>query len=725
MGDTGPCGPCSEIFFDHGAGIAGGPPGSPDEDGDRFIEIWNLVFMQYEQQADGTRVDLPKPSIDTGMGLERIGAVLQGKHDNYDTDLMYHLIEASADASKQAIDGGHAVSHRVIADHLRSSAFLIADGVLPSNEGRGYVLRRIMRRAMRHAHMLGTKEPLLWQLVPALKTQMAAAYPELERAGALIVETLRHEEDRFRDMLARGLKLLDDEMGQVKDKVLPGEVAFKLYDTYGFPLDLTQDALREKGLSVDTDGFDVAMEKQRAEARANWSGSGQEATEAIWFDLRNTHGPTEFVGYQSTDAEGQVLAIVRDGDSVDSAKAGDAVALMINQTPFYAESGGQVGDTGHLSDDTGLQVTIADTQKRLGDVHVLHGTIESGELNVGALVHQHIDDTRRDAIRANHSATHLLHEALRRVLGPHVTQKGSLVNEHHLRFDVSHPRAIQADEVDAVEALGKNLIRQNEEVATRLMTPDEAIEAGALALFGEKYGEEVRVLSMGLGRDDNAAAAYSVELCGGTHVRRLGDIGLLKISSEGAVASGVRRIEARTGAGALEQIAAHEHVLHAATGELKVGIEDLPARIAKLLDERKHLDRELAEAKKQLALAGSGAGAGASDADEATREVNGVKFMARCLDGLPAKELRGLVDEGKKQLGSGVVVFVGIDGDKAGIAVGVTDDLTDRFDAVSLVQAGSAALGGKGGGGRADMAQAGGPDTGNGAQAIADIEALL
>ena len=725
MGDTGPCGPCSEIFFDHGEGIAGGPPGSPDEDGDRFIEIWNLVFMQYEQQADGTRIDLPKPSIDTGMGLERIGAVLQGKHDNYDTDLMYHLIEASADASKQAIDGGHAVSHRVIADHLRSSAFLIADGVLPSNEGRGYVLRRIMRRAMRHAHMLGTKEPLLWQLVPALKTQMAAAYPELERAGALIVETLRHEEDRFRDMLARGLKLLDDEMGQVKDKVLPGEVAFKLYDTYGFPLDLTQDALREKGLSVDTDGFDVAMEKQRAEARANWSGSGQEATEAIWFDLRNTHGPTEFVGYQSTDAEGQVLAIVRDGDSVDSAKAGDAVALMINQTPFYAESGGQVGDTGHLSDDTGLQVTIADTQKRLGDVHVLHGTIEAGELNVGALVHQHIDDTRRDAIRANHSATHLLHEALRRVLGPHVTQKGSLVNEHHLRFDFSHPRAMQADEVDAVEALVNNLIRQNEEVATRLMTPDEAIEAGALALFGEKYGEEVRVLSMGLGRDDNAAAAYSVELCGGTHVRRLGDIGLLKISSEGAVASGVRRIEARTGAGALEQIAAHEHVLHAATGELKVGIEDLPARIAKLLDERKHLDRELAEAKKQLALAGSGAGAGASDADEATREVNGVKFMARCLDGLPAKELRGLVDEGKKQLRSGVVVFVGIDGDKAGIAVGVTDDLTDRFDAVSLVQAGSAALGGKGGGGRADMAQAGGPETGNGAQAIADIEALL
>ncbi len=730
MGDTGPCGPCSEIFFDHGEGIAGGPPGSPDEDGDRFIEIWNLVFMQYEQQGDGTRIDLPKPSIDTGMGLERIGAVLQGKHDNYDTDLMYHLIEASADHSGQDMDGAYAVSHRVIADHLRSSAFLIADGVLPSNEGRGYVLRRIMRRAMRHAHMLGTKDPLLWQLVPALKMQMAAAYPELERASALIVETLRHEEDRFRDMLARGLKLLDDELGQVKDKTLPGEVAFKLYDTYGFPLDLTQDALREKGLAVDTAGFDAAMERQRAEARANWSGSGQEATEAIWFDLRNEHGPTEFVGYQSTDAEGQVLAVLRDGEIVDSAQAGDEVALMINQTPFYAESGGQVGDSGRLSDDDGLDVTITDTQKRLGDVHVLYGKIENGAIATGALVHQHIDDTRRDAIRANHSATHLLHEALRRVLGPHVTQKGSLVNEHHLRFDFSHPRAMQDNEIDRVEALVNTLIRQNEEVATRLMTPDEAIEAGALALFGEKYGEEVRVLSMGHGgniegRDDNGQGAYSVELCGGTHVRRLGDIGLLKISSEGAVASGVRRIEARTAAGALEQIAAHEHVLHAATGELKVGIDELPTRIAKLLEERKQLDRELAEAKKQLALAGGGAAGGASDADEAMREVNGVKFMARCLDGLPAKELRGLVDEGKKQLGSGVVVFIGIDGGKAGIAVGVTDDLVGRFDAVQLVQAGSAALGGKGGGGRPDMAQAGGPETGNGAQAIADIEALL
>ena len=744
MGDTGPCGPCSEIFFDHGEAIAGGPPGSPDEDGDRFIEIWNLVFMQFEQHADGSRTDLPKPSIDTGMGLERIGAVLQDKHDNYDTDLMYHLIEASADISGQAMDGAHGVSHRVIADHLRSSAFLIADGVLPSNEGRGYVLRRIMRRAMRHAHMLGTKEPLLWQLVPALKTQMAAAYPELERADALIVETLRHEEDRFRDMLGRGLKLLDDELSGIQGKTLPGDVAFKLYDTYGFPLDLTQDALREKGLEVDTDGFDAAMEKQRAEARANWAGSGQEATEAIWFDLRNQYGATEFVGYQSTDAEGQVLAIVKDGDAVETAAAGDEIALMLNQTPFYAESGGQVGDSGVLSGEGGLQINVTDCKKMLGDVHVLYGKVESGTLVNGAQVHQHIDNARRDAIRANHSATHLLHEALRRVLGPHVTQKGSLVNEHHLRFDFSHPRAMADDEVDAVESLVNRIIRQNDEVATRLMTPDEAIEAGALALFGEKYGEEVRVLSMGHGSRDggdapnaddmaDGDAAYSVELCGGTHVSRLGDIGLLKITSEGAVASGVRRIEARTADGALAQIAAHEHILHAATGALKVTPEDLPARIAKLVEERKALDRELTQAKKQLALAGGMAGgtAGGGNAqaangeDNGAREVNGVSFIGRCLDGLPAKQLRGLIDEGKKQLGSGVVVFVGIDNGKAGIAVGVTDDLTDRFDAVALVQAGAAALGGSGGGGRKDMAQAGGPDASKGAEAISAVEKLL
>ncbi len=720
MGDTGPCGPCSEIFFDHGEDIAGGPPGSPDEDGDRFIEIWNLVFMQYEQQGDGNRIDLPKPSIDTGMGLERIGAVLQGKHDNYDTDLISTLIGASADISNQAADGAHAVSHRVIADHLRSSAFLIADGVLPSNEGRGYVLRRIMRRAMRHAHMLGTKEPLLWQLMPTLKTQMAVAYPELERADALIVETLRHEEDRFRDMLARGLKLLDDELGQLRGDTLPGEVAFKLYDTYGFPLDLTQDALREKGLDVDTGGFETAMEKQRAEARAHWAGSGQEATEAIWFDLRNTHGATEFVGYESNHADGQVLAIVRENEVVAEAGAGEEIALMVNQTPFYAESGGQVGDSGMLTGADGLAITVSDTKKMLGDVHVLYGKIDKGTLTTDAQLHQTIDAKRRNAIRANHSATHLLHEALRRVLGAHVTQKGSLVDADHLRFDFSHPRAMSADEIEATEVLVNEIIRQNEEVSTRLMTPDEAIEAGALALFGEKYGDEVRVLSMGLA-PEKVMDTYSVELCGGTHVRRLGDIGVLKISSEGAVASGVRRIEARTGAGALAQMTAHAHILQAATDELKISLEDLPSRIAKLIEERKTLERDLAEAKKQLALAGNGASA----ADDDIREVNGVKLMARCLIGLPAKELRGLVDDGKQQIGSGVVVFIGIDGDKAGIAVGVTDDLVARFNAVDLVQAGAAALGGKGGGGRPDMAQAGGPDIDKGDKALADIEALL
>jgi alanyl-tRNA synthetase len=533
-------------------------------------------------------------------------------------------------------------------------------------------------------------------------------------------------------MLGRGLKLLDDELGKISGDTLAGDVAFKLYDTYGFPLDLTQDALRERGLAVDTDGFDKAMEKQRAEARANWSGSGQAETEAVWFDLRNTHGATEFVGYQSPAAEGQVLAIVKDGAPVDSAKAGDEVALMLNQTPFYAESGGQVGDTGTISDDSGLAIEISDTQKRLGDVHVLLGKISAGSVALGALVHQQIDAPRRDAIRANHSATHLLHEALRRVLGDHVTQKGSLVNEHHLRFDFSHPRAMNDNEIDRVESLVNRIIRQNDEVATRLMTPDEAIEAGALALFGEKYGDEVRVLSMGLNAEGldaeetesaSDATSYSVELCGGTHVRRLGDIGLLKISQEGAVASGVRRIEARTGEGALAQIAAHEHVLHATTNELKVAVEDLPARVAKLVEERKSLDRELSEVKKQLALAGASGGAGA--AEDMVREVNGISFMARCLDGLPAKQLRGLVDDGKSQIGSGVVVFIGIDGDKAGIAVGVTDDLTDKYDAVALVQAGSEAMGGKGGGGRADMAQAGGPDITAADAAIAAIEKRL
>jgi alanyl-tRNA synthetase len=721
MGDTGPCGPCSEIFYDHGEGIAGGPPGSPDEDGDRFIEIWNLVFMQFDQQSDGTRIALPKPSIDTGMGLERIAAVLQGQHDNYDTDLFAALTQASADISQESVDGAHKMSHRVIADHLRSSAFLIADGVLPSNEGRGYVLRRIMRRAMRHAHMLGTKDPLLWQLFPTLKSEMAAAYPELERAGPLIVETLKHEEARFREMLGRGLRLLDDEVSSLKGTELPGEVAFKLYDTYGFPLDLTQDALRERDLSVDIAGFDTAMEKQRADARANWSGSGSEATEAVWFDLRNTHGATEFVGYQSDTADGEVVAIVQDGTCVEEAGAGTAVSFIVNQTPFYAESGGQIGDTGHVSDHDGLAIDIDDTQKRLGDLHVLKGTVQAGTLRVGGLVTQTIDRARRDAIRANHSATHLLHEALRRVLGPHVTQKGSLVTDAYLRFDFSHPKAMDDAQLAEVEGLVNQLIRENDEVTTRLMTPDEAIEAGALALFGEKYGDEVRVLAMGAPLSDERPH-YSVELCGGTHVNRLGDIGLLKISQEGAVASGVRRIEAQTGAGALAAIAERDAVLRETTELLKTGLQDLPQRVSKLLEERKLLDRELSDSKRQLALTG---GAASQDDGDSVRDVAGVSFMARCIDGLPAKELRALVDDGKTKIGSGVVAFIGIDNGKAGIAVGVTEDLADKFNAVDLVKIGAEKLGGKGGGGRPDMAQAGGPDTSGGDAALDAIEAML
>ncbi|CAI8428260.1 MAG: Alanine--tRNA ligase [Rhodobiaceae bacterium UBA7378] len=727
MGDTGPCGPCSEIFFDHGEAIAGGPPGSPDEDGDRFIEIWNLVFMQFEQREDGTRAELPKPSIDTGMGLERIGAVLQGQHDNYDTDLMRYLIDASADLSDQAADSQHRMSHRVIADHLRAASFLIADGILPSNEGRGYVLRRIMRRAMRHAHILGTKEPLLWQLFPALKSQMAAAYPELERASALIVETLRHEETRFREMLSRGLRLLEDEISAMRGQVLAGDVAFRLYDTYGFPLDLTQDALRERGLSVDASGFDAAMEKQRAEARASWSGSGAEATETVWFDLRNTHGATEFVGYTATQAEGVVQAIRIDGEITDEAQQGQHVEMLVNQTPFYAESGGQVGDTGILSNDAGVEIRIDDTRKKLGDLHVLSGEVVAGTLQTGAPVYQQVDVTRRDNVRAHHSATHLLHEALRRVLGPHVTQKGSLVSSEHLRFDFSHPKPLSPDEVFEVETQVNTLIRRNDEVSTRLMTPDEAIKAGALALFGEKYGDEVRVLTMGrdveAGSDTHQSRGgdFSVELCGGTHVNRLGDIGTFIIGQETAIASGVRRIEAFTGAAALNFIGARDQILQATTELLKVSVDDVPDRVARLIEDRKKLDRELAEATKKLAMAG-GANT-AAGADEGVREVAGIKFMSRAIEGLPAKQLRGLVDEGKKQIGSGVVAFVGIDGGKAGLAVGVTPDLTDRFDAVELVKIGADLLGGTGGGGRPDMAQAGGNDTsaaGAALDAIAD-----
>ena len=734
MGDTGPCGPCSEIFFDHGEAIAGGPPGSPDEDGDRFIEIWNLVFMQFDQLADGSRKALPKPCIDTGMGLERIAALLQGKHDNYDTDLMQAIISVSSDLSGQSVNGDHRISHRVIADHLRSAAFLMADGVTPSNEGRGYVLRRIMRRAMRHAHLLGTKEPLMWRLFPTLQAEMGAAYPELNRAEALITQSLKQEEERFRETLARGLHLLEDELGNISGTQLSGEVAFKLYDTYGFPIDLTQDALREKGLSVDIAGFDAAMERQKVEARANWSGSGAQATEEVWFDVRGECGATEFVGYQYTAAEGNIVAMIDEaGERIDSVSEGGSVAIILNQTPFYAESGGQAGDRGHLSVSGQAEVTISDTLKKLGDLHVLQATVTSGMIKLGDLAHQEIDVQRRDAIRSNHSATHLLHEALRRVLGPHVTQKGSLVQDNYLRFDFSQQKPLTSAEIAEVEVLVNQQIRKNGEVSTRLMSPDDAISAGALALFGEKYGEEVRVLSMGLAQPDDGLPSsadnpyYSVELCGGTHVSRLGDIGAFTITQETSVASGIRRIEARTGAGAMEHFAQLGEIIQSAADQLKVGNADIVDRIGKLIDERKKLERELADAKKQIAMGQIGQ-SGASKQDGGANEaetINGITFLGKAVNGLPAKQLRSLVDEGKSQIGSGVVVFIGIDNGKAGIAVGVTQDLTDKLDAVALVRIGAEVLGGQGGGGRPDMAQAGGPNTDDAPAALDAIRAAL
>jgi alanyl-tRNA synthetase len=683
--------------------------------------------MQYDQISANERRDLPRPSIDTGMGLERMAAVLQGTHDNYATDVMRALIVASAEASGTDADGSHAVSHRVIADHLRASCFLIADGVMPSNEGRGYVLRRIMRRAMRHAQLLGVAEPLMWRLVPALVRQMGDAYPELRRAEALVTETLKLEERRFRETLVRGLKLLDEELEQLGSaKTLPGDVAFRLYDTYGFPLDLTQDALRPKGIQVELAGFDAAMQKQREDARAAWSGSGQKATETVWFELREKLGATEFLGYENESAEGKVTAIVVDGASVTSASAGQAATIITNQTPFYGESGGQVGDTGLLFTGAGAEFVVNDTQKKLGDMVVHFGTLNRGEMSVGDIVEMKVDSTRRSATRANHSATHLLHEALRRVLGDHVTQKGSMVSPDRLRFDFSHPKPMTADEIAQVEDIVNRVIRQNRDVTTRLMTPDEAIEAGALALFGEKYGDEVRVLAMGvndsaLGEDGNGRS-YSVELCGGTHVRRVGDIAIFKIVSETAVASGVRRIEALTAEGARRYLVEQDRLLREAAGALKIASEDLPTRVVALMDERKRLDRELNEAKKKLAMGGGASGAEAAP----SQSIGGINVVARVLNGVNPKDLRGLIDEARKQIGSGVVALVAVSEDgKGAIAVGVTADLTAKFNAVELVKAGSAAMGGSGGGGRPDMAQAGGPDGDKAEAALAAVKAAL
>ena len=718
MGDDGPCGPCSEIFFDHGDHIWGGPPGSAEEDGDRFIEIWNLVFMQFEQTAGEITGNLPKPSIDTGMGLERIAAVLQGQHDNYDTDTFRALIAASEGLTGVKAEGESRASHRVIADHLRSTSFLLADGVLPSNEGRGYVLRRIMRRAMRHAHLLGAKEPLMHRLVPALVSEMGAAYPELGRAQPLIQETLQREEVQFRRTLANGLKLLDEATGEMGEGgELPGETAFRLYDTYGFPYDLTEDALRARGIGVDRAGFDAAMAQQKAAARAAWKGSGQAADSEVWFDIAERAGATEFTGYTANTAEAQVVALVKDGAEVESASAGDSVSVIVNQTPFYGESGGQTGDAGTITGADGLSLAVTDTAKPLGRLHAHNAVVEAGTIKVGDTVKLDIDVARRDAVRANHSATHLLHAALRNRLGAHVTQKGSMVAADRLRFDYSHPAALTAEDIAAIEAEVNAEIRANEAVVTRLMSPDDAIEAGAMALFGEKYGDEVRVLSMGRSSEGRN---YSVELCGGTHVRATGDIGLMRIVSESAVSSGVRRIEALTGEGARQWLVAREDALKGAASLLRTTPDEVETRVAALLDERRKLERELAEAKKALALGGGGAATGPADED-----VGGVKFSGQVLDGLDPKELRGLLDQAKQRLGSGVAVIVAVNDGRASIAAAVTDDLTEKVSAVDLVRAGVEALGGKGGGGRADMAQGGGPDGDKAADAIAAVKSAL
>ena len=785
MGDTGPCGPSSEIFYDHGPGLSGAPPGAGD-DGDRFVEIWNLVFMQYEQLDDGRRVDLPHPSIDTGLGLERIAAVLQGTHDNYAIDLFRALIAASVDLTGVPAEGAHAASHRIIADHLRASSFLIADGVMPSNEGRGYVLRRIMRRAMRHAHLLGSKEPLLYRLVPALIEQMGRAYHELPRGEALIEETLKLEETRFRETLERGSQLLNVEsakvsagtaiiieqsdnstllqkieaapaalaqkvftydtgkdieaalselsVAQIKAKLmehpdeanaifsatLPGEVAFKLYDTYGFPYDLTEDALKARGVSVDARGFAAAMERQRAEARKSWAGSGEAVTEQVWFELKEELGVTEFLGYETEAASGEILALVKDGKRVDTLKTGERGIVIVNQTPFYAESGGQVGDRGLLTGSDGARFTVADTQKKLHGLFLHDGKVESGTLKVGDTVSLVVDHARRTPTRAHHSATHLLHEALRQVLGSHVAQKGSLVEPGRLRFDFSHQKPMTHEEIRAVEDLTNAMILQNSAVETHLMTPEAAIEQGALALFGEKYGDEVRVVSMGVSEaSDKAGHAYSIELCGGTHVRRTGDIGLLKIVGESAVAAGVRRIEALTAEVALAYLTAQDEKIREAAELLKVSPDEVIPRLAAVIDERRKLERQLAEVKRDLALGPSAGGDGGASA---VRELGQVKLMARTVHGVAPKDLRTLVDDAKRQLGSGIIAIVGVSEDgKAGLVVGVTQDLTSTYHAVELARIGAEALGGKGGGGRPDLAQAGGPD---GAKADHALEAI-
>jgi len=723
MGPTGPCGPCTEIFFDHGEKYWGGPPGSPEEDGDRFVEIWNLVFMQNEQFEDGSMIELPNQSIDTGMGIERVAALLQGTNDNYSTDLIRSLIEASADATSSDPDGPGKTHHRVIADHLRSTSFLIADGVMPSNDGRGYVLRRIMRRAMRHAHLLGAKDPVMHKLVPAVVSQMGAAYPELTQAQAMIQETLLQEETRFKQTLDRGLKLLDDELSKLDDgAALPGDAAFKLYDTYGFPLDLTQDALREKGRIVDTAGFENAMAEQKAKARAAWAGSGEAADATIWYDVADQHGTTDFLGYDTETAEGQIQALVAGSDQISTAKVADQVQIVLNQTPFYAESGGQIGDTGVIKTETGV-AKVTDTKKVAG-VYIHFATVAEGEIAKGQGAVLTVDHSRRSAIRANHSATHLLHEALRRALGEHVAQRGSLNADDRLRFDFSHSKALSASELRQVEAEVNQFIRQNTRVETRIMTPDDARGLGAQALFGEKYGDEVRVVSMGILDGSGKGAdgkTYSLELCGGTHVRQTGDIGAFVALSDSASSAGVRRVEALTGAAAIAYLADQTANLNAVAAELKAQAADVPARVKALLDERKALTNEVAQLRRELAMAGGAGQGGAAEAEI----INGVPFFAQVLKGVSGKDLPALIDEHKSRLGSAAIVLIADTGDKAAVAAGVTDDLTSKVSAVDFVHAAVPELGGKGGGGRADMAQGGGASADNADAAIAAARAVL
>ncbi|WP_028971289.1 alanine--tRNA ligase [Novosphingopyxis baekryungensis] len=718
MGDNGPCGPCSELFYDHGDHIWGGPPGTPEEDGDRFVEIWNLVFMQYRQEEAEIVGELPKPSIDTGMGLERAAAVLQGVHDNYDIDLFKTLIAASVDLTEQAETDATRASHRVIADHLRSVSFLMADGVLPANEGRGYVLRRIMRRAMRHAHLLGAKDPLMHRLVPSLSAEMGAAYPELIRAQPLIQETLEREETRFRQTLEKGLGLLDDATASMeKGDELPGETAFKLYDTYGFPYDLTEDALRARGLTVDRAGFDAAMAEQKKAARAAWKGSGDSTDGEIWFDIAEREGSSEFIGYQATEGEGTIVGLIKDGKEVNEIGEGDSAVILANQTPFYAESGGQMGDSGRIGGPAGFSAAVSDTSKPLGRLHAHHAVVDSGRLKLGDSVQMLVDGERRDRLRANHSATHLLHAALRNRLGGHVTQKGSLVAPERLRFDFSNPTALSDEDIAAVEAEVNEEIRANQAVTTRLMAPEDAVEAGALALFGEKYGDEVRVLSMGRQTDKH----YSIELCGGTHVDALGDIALFKIIGESAVSSGVRRIEALTGEAARQYLGGRDAMLRQAAQMLKTSPDEVGERVGALVAERRRLETELAEAKKQLALGGGG-GTGSGPEIETLGET---KFLGQTLEGVDPKSLRSILDDMKAQLGSGIAALAAVNEGRAAFAVAVTDDLTESFDAVALVRAGVAELGGKGGGGRADMAQGGGPDGAKAAQALDAVRAAI